>query len=101
VLLETRRAELVETEMRPCSIEIKMHSALSVLLQYTLWRGDYIGKIMIVYPLNLLIRLLDLQEVGCGSMEWIEVAQERDKWRPLVKAVMNTSDSIKCREFLD
>jgi hypothetical protein len=32
---------------------------------------------------------MDLQEVGCGGMEWIEPAQERDRWQPLVKAVMN------------
>jgi len=32
---------------------------------------------------------IDLQEVGCGYMDWIGLAQDRDRWRTLVSAVMN------------
>jgi len=32
---------------------------------------------------------MDIQEVGCGYMDWIGLAQDRDRWRTLVGAVMN------------
>jgi len=32
---------------------------------------------------------MGFQEVGCGYMDWIGLAQDRDRWRTLVRAVMN------------
>jgi hypothetical protein len=32
---------------------------------------------------------MDIQEVGCGVMDWIGPAQDRDRWRALVNSVMN------------
>jgi len=32
---------------------------------------------------------MDLQEVGYGSMDWIDLAQDKDRWLALVSAVMN------------
>jgi len=64
-----------------------------------LMSSDQVDKIYFVYgiqkPLGRLKRRwednikMDLQEVGCGGTDWIELALERGSWRALVKAVMS------------
>ena len=41
---------------------------------------------------------MDLQEVGCGYVDWIGLAQDRDRWR---ERVNEPSGSVKCGDFLD
>jgi hypothetical protein len=43
---------------------------------------------------------MDLQELGCGGRDWIELAQDRDRWRELANMVMNLQVPLNVGNFL-
>jgi len=47
--------------------------------------GDHWGNLGVDGVDNI---RMDLQKVGCGCMDWIRLAQDRDRWRTLVSAIM-------------
>jgi hypothetical protein len=55
------------------------------------WWGKHEGKRPLGRPRRRWENTIkmDLQEVGCGDMDWIELAHDRDRWRALANAVMN------------
>ena len=44
---------------------------------------------------------MDLQEMECGGMDWIDLAEGRDRWWAVLNAKKKNLGSIKCGEFLD
>jgi hypothetical protein len=45
-----------------------------------------LGRLMHRWENNI---RMDIQDVGCGCMDWIGLAQDRDRWWAIVNAVMN------------
>jgi len=69
---------------------------------YRVLVGKLEGKRPLGRPRNRWVHnsRMDLEEVGCGYMDWIGQAQDRERWRTLVGAV-ELLVSMKCGEFLD
>jgi hypothetical protein len=44
---------------------------------------------------------MDVQGVGCGGMDWIDLAQDRDRWPALVNAIMNLRGPQNVRGIFD
>ena len=63
---------------------VKKHSHVGCLL----WRQNN-PEVNYSATQNSAGGVFDNQEVGCGYMDWIGLAQDRDRWRTLVSAVMN------------
>jgi hypothetical protein len=70
---------------RACSTNGKKRNACRILV------GKAEGKIPLGRPRCRLVEniKIDLREIGWGGVDWIYLAQDRDKWRAVVNTVMN------------
>ena len=50
------------------------------------WRKESLGRPRRRWMDNI---KMDLQEVGCGGVDWIELSKDKDRWQALVNSVMN------------
>ena len=67
---------------------------------HTAFRWGNLWEIYHLEDLGLDGRIILKWNMGWGVMDWIDVAQIRDRWRAVVNVVMNFSVSIKCGNFL-
>ena len=80
--------EITSSRMRWAGHEARMGEDRGV---YRVLEGKPEGRRPLVRPRRRWVDniMMDLQEMGCGYMGWIGLAQDRDRWRTLVSAVMN------------
>jgi len=69
---------------------------------YRVWVGKPEGKRPLGRPRRRWMDniRMNLREVGCGYMDWIGLAQDRDRWRTLVSAIMNLLVPCNAGNFL-
>jgi hypothetical protein len=66
-----------------CSAYVERRSVYRVLVRNPEGKRP-LGRPRLRFEDNI---IMDLQEVGCGGMDWIELAQDRDRWRALVNEI--------------
>jgi len=78
--------------MQQDAIKFLKRETLKIVLveKYKVLVGKPEGKRPLRRPRRRWVDIrMDLQEVGCRYVDWIGLAQDRDRWRRLVSAVMN------------